>query len=70
MKLHLSELTLILLGSILVTKSTLKADSNWPSWRGVTGNGVAPDSSKEGDQLWGQDDVATAFSINPVFEKG
>ena len=45
MKLHLSELTLILLGSILVTKSTLKADSNWPSWRGVTGNGVAPDSS-------------------------
>ena len=45
MKLHLSELTLILLGSILVTKSALKADSNWPSWRGVTGNGVAPDSS-------------------------
>lgn len=45
MKLHLSELTLILLGLILFTKSTLKADSNWPSWRGVTGNGVAPDSS-------------------------
>ena len=45
MKLHLSELILILLGSILLTKSSLKADSNWPSWRGVTGNGVAPDSS-------------------------
>ena len=28
-----------------MTKSGLKADSNWPSWRGVTGNGVAPDSS-------------------------
>ena len=28
-----------------MTKSALKADSNWPSWRGVTGNGVAPDSS-------------------------
>ncbi|MBE87707.1 MAG: hypothetical protein CMO69_08240 [Verrucomicrobiales bacterium] len=46
MKYQLTHLALFAFGIILTGKSTLKADSNWPSWRGSTGNGTAPDSSK------------------------
>ena len=37
-----------LIGSLIVSQllhDNLKADSNWPSWRGSTGNGTAPDAS-------------------------
>ena len=37
-----------LIGSLIVSQllhDNLKADSNWPSWRGSTGNGTAPDNS-------------------------
>ena len=43
---HVKNLILVAFITFQISGSNSKSDSNWPSWRGVTGNGSAPDTSK------------------------
>ena len=43
---HLKNFLIVSLIVSQLLHGNLKADSNWPSWRGSTGNGTAPDTSK------------------------
>ena len=42
----MKNLILVAFITFQIIESNSKGDSNWPSWRGVTGNGSAPDTSK------------------------
>ena len=43
---HVKNLILVAFITFQIIESNSKGDSNWPSWRGITGNGSAPDTSK------------------------
>ena len=43
---HVKNLIFVAFITFQIIESNSKGDSNWPSWRGVTGNGSAPDTSK------------------------